>query len=241
MPIEAGDRYLPESHDMLDAFRVVNQRHFALPNSLERIKEFPYERYRYVAANYFNTAVAYLANRGHDEYMQEIGTTTWMTVKQGIVHTGLTNDMVRAAIQFGATPQFAKSMYSENSQPHVLITTQIEKSQEVEVAWILLPPDFLHSARTKPIEALAMMAWIGSQIRDFANGRMLIDPEQLRSRALATEAHLLHEARRCYPEIPLGPVYEKTMELYPEGINSLPPKVRYRGTAADAFKSAHLN
>lgn len=113
--------------------------------------------------------------------------------------------------------------------------------KQFEIAFVLLPPEFIHNANSNPIVALASMAWIGSQIRDMVNGRLTIDQQNINARALATEAHFLHEATKRHPDIKLPDFYQELMQRYPLGIKSLPPGIWYKGVSGHKLRQAPLN
>ncbi|OGY19283.1 MAG: hypothetical protein A3A65_04135 [Candidatus Chisholmbacteria bacterium RIFCSPLOWO2_01_FULL_49_14] len=241
MSVKEADKYLPESRGITDAFEAVKMKHFTIKDSAEEIRQIPIERLRLAASDYFTAGVAFLANRGHDEYMQEVGTTTWWAVNQKLVVVAMTEDMREAAILLGVPPRVARTFYSKDDEPHVIFASSRESGTQREVAFILMPPEFIVKAQSRPIEALATMAWLCSQVRDMANGRLYIDREHFTERAEATEAHFLFEAIEHHPETQLAPEYRNSMELYPQGINSLPRTIIYRGMSGTEFREAPSN
>ncbi len=228
MPIEAANQYLPQSNRMVDAFDLVIKQHFTIGKTLEDIRKASMEKIAQAAADFFTAGVAYLANRGHDSYIQEVGTTTWWAVNQQRVLPALTDDMIAAAIHLGVPPQLA-STYSSNDGPYVLFLGNRHGIELIEAAYVLLPPQFVVKAQVKPVEALATMAWIGSQVRDMVNGRVLLDQQNINRRARATESHFLLRVIEENPDIELADMHKRTLKLFPKGINSLPTGVWYKG------------
>ena len=241
MTVEAANRYIPKSDQMTAAYDIVNQWYFTIGNTINEIKKTPFEKLGQVAGDYFTAGVAYLANRGHDSYIEEVGTTMWWMINQRRVLPVMTDNMLGAAIHLGVPPQIALAKYSINTEPQVLFGANRVGIQQIETAYVIIPPEFIHQAKSKPIEALAAMTWIGSQVRDMANGRLFIDPKNIGPRSLASEAHFLHEAVERHPDVKLPDFYREVMQKYPHGIQSLPRSARYRGSSGDEFKTAHFN
>lgn len=107
-----------------------------------------------------------------------------------------------------------------------------------ETTVAIVPPHLIVRAQQRPIETLAAMVFILSQIRDFANFRIDIDKELMNPRAYATEAHFLLHALKEQPDLQLGPIYREILSRYPNGINDLPATARYKGTTgAEAHKA----
>ncbi len=241
MPVEDGNSYLPSSERLVDVFNVVVKTHYTVGNTIEHVRDAPWEKVAQATSDFFTAGVAYFANRGHDQYMQEVGTTAWWIMNQLRVATALTDNMIAAAIQLGMPPQLALTMQSKHDEPHVLFAATKGKQQVEEVAYVLIPPEFIVKAQTKPIEALATMAWICSHVRDMANGRLTVDQPNINPRAEATEAHFLHHAVAQQSETILAPSYKRVMLKYPRGINSLPERIRYRGISGLEFTSSANN
>lgn len=240
MPVEDGNLYLPSSQRLSDVFEVVAKTHFTIGKTMEQVSRAPWERVARATSDFFTAGVAHFANRGHDSYMQEVGKTTWWTVNQRRALAALTDNMIGAVVELGIPLEVALRQYSKPGEPHVLFATTKGKQKE-EIAFVLMPPEFVIKAQTKPIEALATMAWICSQVRDMANGRLTVDQSNINPRAVATEAHFLHHVVEEYPETNLVPEYKQAMSLYPQGINSLPAFMRYRGISGTEFTSARSN
>jgi hypothetical protein len=71
------------------------------------------------------------------------------------------------------------------------------------------------------------MAAMFSHVRDQATNRVSVDPENVKSRADATEAQFLIHALQENPEVMIGNYYMSLLTQYPNGIESLPDTVRY--------------
>lgn len=241
MSVEAGNNFLPQKDNPSNAFDVINHRYPGLGYTLAEISLFSLVDLKPVAGDYFTAAVAYLANRGQDAYLQEVGTTVWWMVNQKRAATALTNDMFSAALQLGVPPRIARDNFTNNHEPHICYVLNKSGPIESEMAIVLMPMDYIYLAKNKPIEALGTMAWIGSQVRDMANGRFVIDPEHVETRAEATEAHFLKEAIRRHPETVLSADSQIVLRRYPQGIASLSPSLRYKGDTGEKSSSAPFN
>ncbi len=241
MPIETAESFIPNGNDMIQAFSVVCARHVTIGKTLKEIMSHPFQEVGKVAGDYFTAGVAYLANRGHDSSIQEIGTTTWWAVNQRQVQTALVDDMPGTAMRLGVPPLVARTSYANDEEPHVIFTAKRSGAQTVESAFVLLPPHFIVMVQNKPIEAMATMSWICSQVKDQANGRLIIDRANIIPRAIATEAHFLREALNRYPNLQLATQYQKTLTRYPQGLDSLPAAMRYNGISGTEFRSAPNN
>ena len=242
MTIKEGDNYIPQGSDATHAFDVVNQRHFRIGTTENEISNADYDKLADAASDYFTAGVAFLANRGYDEFLQDVGTTTWKMVNQRRVVAAFTKDIPGALIQLGVPVESVLSNTRQTTEPYVLFMNLSEGKQIVESAFTLLPPYFVYRAKSRPVETLATMTWIGSQIRDLANGRLMVDQPHMTARAEASEAHFLHEVMKRHPETDLDVVYHRIMEKYPDGLNSLPAKLWYRGSyGGDEYLNAAFN
>jgi len=243
MPVPEAKRALPESTSMLDAFQIPSRDHFTVGKTIDAVRRAPFEKAARAAGDFFTSGVAYLANRGHDPFIQEVGTVTWWTVNQRRVLTAYTEDMKGAAMQLGVPPEIALTAYSKNDEPHVVFTARKSGLLIPEAAYVLLPPEFVVNAQTQPVETLATMAWIGSQVRDMANGRLLLDPKYLNHRANATEAHFLKQAVAEHPDVELSQNSQALLEAFPDGIFSsrVSPAAIYKGITGTEFQQAPNN
>ena len=243
MPVEVANQFLPRDNGMANAFGAVTERHLFVCNRFQQVKRSNLEALGPAVGDFFTAGVAYLANNGHDIHIQEVGIITWRTINQGQVLIAMTDNMLNAAISLGISPDKALTSFSRNDEPHVLFRGRKLVAEFVEIiACILMPPEFLVRATTRPVEALATMTWVCSQVRDMANGRLSTEGRKpIDQRAYAFEAHFLLEAVRKNPGIVLDPSYQKVLLLFPHGLNSLPPSLRYKGITGKEFKSAQNN
>ena len=223
MRVEAAERFIPRGDDMRETFTVVSPKHILRNEPLHEMIKKPWNRLGLALGDYFAAGVAYLANRGHDEYIRKIGTTTWWAINQQRVIPSLVSNMPIAAMQLGVPPEIANSHYTKIDEPHMLFTGAPQEHR----AYILVPPHFLVQTQQQPVEALATIASISSQVQDLSNERLNIDPHNFNARAQASKAHLLLEARRRYPGIEISRDSEHLLTQYPQGIMSLPPEMRY--------------
>lgn len=241
MTVEQAEKYLPSNNILLDAFSVPNNEHFLLGNTAEELRNDDWTKVAQATSDYFTTGVAYLANRGQDAYLQEIGTVTWWSVNQKQVLTALSDNPLAHAVQLGVPPDVARRQFSIKTEPHVLFTGEQKDKQLIEKAIILIPPELLIRFKNNAIEGMATMAYLGSQVRDFANSRLTIDQPFINPRAWATEAHFLHLATKEYPEVEIGDIFHHAMKKYPNGLNDLPIEARYLGISGTEFQNAPFN
>lgn len=238
MPIKEAGQYIPEDGEMHEAYALVKRDHF---KALELMQDSAFEDLQAVAGDFFTAGVAYLANFGHDKHIKEVGEVMWWSVNQQQTLVAMTDNMIGAAIQLGVPLQIALTTYSKSDEPHVLFAAEQVRGVSKEVAFVLVPPEFIQRAVNTPVEALATMAWIGSQVRDMVNGRLYIDQQYINTRAAATEAHFLKEAVKRYPELELAGTYAAVLKHFPFGIDSLPKVVKYRGIHQLGLKNIRSN
>lgn len=241
MPVPEGYRYLPQSNSMLDAFVIPAQNHFAIGKTVEDVRNADLEKVAGAVQDFFTSGVAFLANRGHDEHMKEIGSVTWWAVGQSKAYPLVTDNMRSAAIHLGVPSYMLPEESTGNDESQVLYRAKGHGDNMRQTAFVLMPPEFAVKAQTNPIEALAITAWISSQLRDAANYRFHLDIDWVMPRADATKAHFLREAVRRHPEVLLSKNSLGLLRLYPEGIYSLPQKALYRGISSEEFLSAQNN
>lgn len=197
----------------------------------EMFRLHPESRIAKAAGDYFSAGVAYLANRGADHMLQSIGTDAWTAVNKKKAQIALTTNMLAASIELGLPPSIAVKASPKNDEPYILFITKKEGRAIMQEGYVLIPPELLLKANSNPVEALATMVFLCSQLRDLLHGRL--DMEQQYTRAVAAESHFLIDAVKKYPNIPVSEVYLQMMDDFPEGINSLPPGVWYSGTVRE--------
>lgn len=228
MPIPEAELYIPQGLDMTKAFDTVKSRHTrAATMTKDQVRQVDLTLLQGAVSDYFTAGVAYLANRGHDDLIKEVGTTSWRSVNKCLTITALTENMVGAAIALGAPLGYAIQMHSMPDEPHVLFLGRKEGTIVIESAYVLMPPEFISKANYQPIEALASMTWICSQVRDLENGRLIVDAANFRPRAEAVEAHFLLEAQRRNPDFAVPQSLSTLLVRYPQGAQSMPRRLRY--------------
>lgn len=241
MTVEAANNYLSSNEGMLDAFELPTKMHFTVGKTIEEVKRSDWMKVAEATEAFFTTGVGYLANRGEGKYLQELGTVAWWTVNQKRVITALTDHMASAAVQLGVPPVIAAKNFPINDEPQIIMMGRRDGKEITEVAYVLMPPEFVVRAQNNAVEGLATTAYICSQIRDLANGRLTIDQEQMNPRAWATESHFLQLALKIHPEIVVSSIFHEVMERYPNGLDDLPAKARYRGISGEEFRGAPWN
>jgi hypothetical protein len=213
MPITGAEDFLPKSKSMLDAYARINNRYKRLGDTIEKLSNAPEKLLHQASGDYLTAGIGYLANRGHNAFIMEIGTITWLMVNQQKVLPALTNDMAGAMEVLGVPHEVAKEQGKENNEPFVLASPTI--------AYILIPNAFILRQRNSPIEALATTAWFCSYVRDFAHGKIFTDMANIEPRQSAAQAEFLLEAKRLYPDFELSIPYSERLKRYPDGIASL--------------------
>jgi len=197
MSVEAENRFLPKSTRLTDVFTLPFMWHnpkWKTRSDLEKAIIKGDEKINKVASDLFTAGVAYFVNRGHSQQIRDMGQTMWSQLNQGLAVPMMTNNIAGAAYQLGIPPKVAYPLIGHNDSPFV-ITTGISTAPFARgKSVILLPLEFILNAKKSPIENLAQMAWIGSQLRDAAYGRITIDPQNTSDRAHAYEAHFLRHA-----------------------------------------------
>ncbi len=218
MAVEQGDIYLPQSSEMTDAFNLMDARYFLLGDTLDAIKAHPIQRLQNPAGDYFSAAVAYLANRSADPLVEEVGTIAYNSIGSKQTEMILSHSTLGALLQLGLPEDFAlRSLAAMPGEPIFLGYGEKSNSRGI----LFLEPNFIHKARTNPVEALATAVWICSQVRDLVNGRTQGGDRMVNQRASAIESQFLHGAFRQYSDLQVGPAYLKKMEEFPSGIESL--------------------
>lgn len=212
MPIEAAEIFIPKGDDMREAFAVASRKHKLKDEPIENLLKKPWNRLALALGDYFTAGVAYLANRGHDEHIRKIGTDTWSAIQKRQIIPSLVKDMRIAAMQLGVAADIANTTYSRNDEPHIVFT---DEHQDYRI-FILMPPHFLIQAHQQPIEALGNITYLSSYIQYFKQERGAEDLGQIHLRALLTNAHLLLEAKRRYPELKFSPKSEQLLLHFSE-------------------------
>jgi hypothetical protein len=98
------------------------------------------------------------------------------------------------------------------------LTFAVDGSVEAPRAVILSPKNWHEMVRQDPVTQLGAVVFVGSQAVDYANERFTVDPECVKTRALAYEAEYLLTVRSLSPEWEFGEYQRKIMEEFPEGL-----------------------
>ncbi len=229
MPIPEAELYIPQGGDLRKAFDVVKGRHpKAAALDAAGTRNVDIATLQGAASDYFTAGVAFLANRGHDDLMREIGTTSWRSVNKKSTLTVLTDNVIGAAMALGVPLRDALRIRSKESEPHVLFMGRKSGIQVVESAYVIIPPEFISTVNSEPIEALASMSWVCSQVKDLESGRLTVDAPNFQARAEAVEAHFLIEASRRHPDYAVPDKFKGLLREYPQGALSMPRRLRYQ-------------
>lgn len=220
MPVKAAEDFLHKSQSVEDAYKRMDERYPMLGDSVQKLLTMEEQVVNKAAEDYVTAGIGYLANRGHNAYIRDLGTIAWRLINKKIVRTIMTNDMLGALLLLGVPYNVLIEQGVQNDEPYVLASS-------TGGGIILFPYEFLIKARTKPIEALATTVWICSYVRDIANKKIISDTANVEPRQSASQAEFLLEAKRRYPSLQLGQVYEARLKAYPEGIASLHAYQRY--------------
>lgn len=244
-PVESANDFLPKDTSILNAFEKVALKHVGIiggVKTIEDIKSIPIESLSSAAGDFFTAGVAYLANRGHDAYIQDVGITAWWAVNQKRAITAMVDNMFTAAVALGVPAPIAARGFIPNDEPHLVMFGKQEGKVMIEGAYVLMPPEFIVRARNNAIEGLATMAYICSELRDLMNGRLKIDEQLMNPRAWATESHFLQKAIEKHPSIQLSDVFLEVIRRYPNGLDDLPAKARYKtGIGTNGLQNFLLN
>lgn len=242
MPVPEADHYLSVDPSMTAAFDRAKQMHLAhveVAKTPEGVLSLPETVQKEMVGDFVFASVAFFANRGHDQYMQELGTTVWRGFKDGAVALMFAPDVAVAATELGLPPREASGL--SGPEP-VFLTREGRGASGSDEGYLLTPPDYISRAINLPVEALATMSGNFSRIRDFVNGRHLNDPlEHTIERMKATVSHFVIEAKKQNPTMLSTPLYRRLAREYPVGIVSLPRALRYTAGQRPGPSSADRN
>lgn len=227
MSIPEGDSYLPENHSLENVFDVVNKSHFTIGSTLDEISRAPFEKVSLAAADYVTASVAYFANRGHSDYAQTLGTVSWRMINKQYILPIYSDNIPGILYQHFKMPLESISRGTIQGEPVFLIGTLPSMNIHTEKGFLLLPTEFVHRAITNPVEALASMAFAGSQILDTAHGRQKTDRHNMGARSAAFESDFLLHAKSELPDLELSSIFERTIRTFPKGMDSIPERMRY--------------
>ncbi len=238
MAVQEALKYLPKNREAAHVFDKIN-KNFPRVSSIEDFSKLPLFQVQKMAGDYVTTSVAYFANYPNDNHLEEIGTTAWHTINQRRAVTAYCEDPIFGAAWLGLPLMYALTLKSD--EPNTFVLGRRQGAEIAETSITVIPPHLLLRAQQRPIEALATMVFILSQIRDFANGRTHIDQELMMPRGFATEAQFLSQALNEQPQLQLPQFYKDIIARYPHGITDLPVKARYKGKTGAEAKKSNLN
>lgn len=87
-------------------------------------------------------------------------------------------------------------------------------------AAVFLPHHWLDDLKRDPVLQMGAIVFVGSQIMDFYNRRLITEAEQSIKRARAYEAEFLLTSRRQSPHLVLNDYQQRILNDYPEGLSS---------------------
>ena len=171
MTIPEAEHYLPESRSLEHVFGVAKRTHFTIGYSVDEIRKDSFEKVAGATGDFVTTAIGYFSNRGHSELAQVIGTNAWTMIDQHIVLTAYSDNIFDVLSRdFGMHPQEIQERVV-TGEPVFLVCEIPKNGQKVEGALMLFPAEFPVRVMTKPVEALATIGYMTSQINDIANNR----------------------------------------------------------------------
>jgi len=217
---------VPNKGEMISPFAWANVLHDRI-KSADQLRRLPEEKIVQATRDYLNACVEYFANKVCDDYLQEVGKTAEHAINQRSVLVLPTKDLKETLRKFGVSSKTLKN--TDRKDPFIIFhKRKSESTNDYYTVLFIITPELIIRAKEKPIEALATMLHYFSNIRDFVNGRLDKDTDDIfELRAKATQAHFLKEVIRQYPDIDLGSSYSEVLSEYPDGIDSLPEGVVY--------------
>lgn len=230
MAIPDVENYIPQNDDMLSAFDVVkdlNRKHAGLTTA--DIRSADIMALMPTLAFYFKAGMGFLANRGHDKVIRDIGEYSWRSVSAKRTSILVTDNIPVVAAASGATPEQINGMIDPYDPGKISFLPMIFRriSGVTGGGFVFVPPEFAGKANYEPIEALANLVSVCSQIKDAECGRINSDYRFIPVRAYAAEAHFMLEAQRRYPNHELTPYHRSLMEEYPRGYDGLHFGLKY--------------
>lgn len=225
MSLEQLNTYLPDRAEVERAFDVVLSKHRKTGIDFQALDPSAGSTTE-IVHDFTLAAVAYFGSRGHDKYMRELGLDCWYAITEEYVQSIYVADLTEVTDAMGISRQVAQSI--EN---YPLVRHDFSSNRWVicQSATLYIPLTFIQLAKNRPIEALTLMSYALSQIKDFVNQQVDFQGDHIGLRASATGAHFILEALRQHPNLQLSSYARGLLEEYPKGIFSLPKGVRYKG------------
>lgn len=242
-------KYVPRDNDPAKAFDLINSEWVMLPDRNAAIKLDP-RIMGPMCGDYLSVPIAYAANHCQDSHLQNIGAVNWEMfsrhvaipmVNSNLAHTmlslnipvqevghylvaqGLTQDEAMAVFQRPEEYDDLMSRHKFLGEPHIFIAQANDEVRPI----IALDPVFLVKAQKHPVETIASVIYVASQVRDLATKRTFTDSKQdLHLRARMYQAQFLLEAEAANPGYTLEDFYIKILNEYPQGTQTDVPERR---------------
>lgn len=189
-----------EENRAANAFEEVNLLHRNVGDTIGKIQRLSVKKKREVASDYLSVCVNYFGNH-KDDYLRNVGITIFDAINN-------------------------RKLKVETNKVRELNTEELQFNIEFsnEKASLIMPLEFIISARKQPVVALVSMLGAFSKIVDFLNREAPLDPGLVEERAEATQAHFL-KGVGVHPEITSDPDCTRVLSKYPNGIFSLAKKL----------------
>ncbi len=203
------------------------------PNSLNQ------EKRRRLTKEVFITAIAYLIQRSGSPALNDIGYAAWCIIERNFAQIAVVKDLFTYANELGFSLRDAPTNY--NPKLPVVFVRRKENDMKVVVQEtdIAIPSDFLPFALENPVESLAATAGISSRLRDTVllpklrlqqkkNEPQFSSSEAHSQRSSASIAEVILEAKIKRESFQLSKELWAIFSIFPNGIESLPPKIWYK-------------
>ncbi|OGK47357.1 hypothetical protein A2963_04440 [Candidatus Roizmanbacteria bacterium RIFCSPLOWO2_01_FULL_40_13] len=230
-PIEASRAYLPTDPSLLKVFDEVWPIHPAINQVTEykQVRKMDDSDLTPPIVHLLSVAGAHLANRGADEYLKEVGEMLW-TGLESLKAVAFMTSNTSETMKILGFPAVQFMQFRHTTIPQVGFKGSLTNREDLS-AYVFINPEFIIDAKTNPIQTLGNIAYIGSQVRDLINGRIIGDERMVYFRALATEAHFLLHALKDHPETKLNQNSKEIIKAFPNGLASLPTEAIYPSKA----------
>lgn len=153
----------------------------------------------------FTMGVA-LLREWHNPAIRDLAVMIWDIVGHRIVATALGPEVPSLTLAaFGNKSAYQLAAAGSKLAPQAIIFT---------------PHKWLDMIAENAAYQLGALVFVGSQAVDFHNGRVLIDPEALKTRARAYEAEYLISLRESAPDYKMNDYQREVLEDYPYGLGT---------------------
>lgn len=224
MSIQEAEGYLTPSREPQRAYDLINLLYSENAQTFEELLSAQQNEVFALGSDYFTAGVAYLANRSTNPHMEDVGTEAWRAVNQKKVSLIYAVSPREAARVFIHDPRIIETI--PNGKPAIAFFAHKEDPAK-DIGLVFIPPELIIDAKTSPLDALARMVFICSQLYDFQLGRLRTETGIMTNRAYATEAQFLIETLSRYPEAAINSTSRRIIEKYPLGLQSIPSELRY--------------